>query len=399
MIRLNSFLHRERLADITGRWLIDQLEPSDLRTIKELTNYNCLLAPIVLDDVATYIFGEMSGTTVESFPATTKGVLKDFLVAHPTVTNHRIEEIIRRYQKYPQDFYRETPFDGRVFFCRTPEGAIRYCGSTRRKRFKRIAEKSSRRVIDFVFGQIRGEAEQLARERAVQLGVPMDRLVTPMDKQEEEFVHAERRVLKRIRNGMFLKDVPKLEINDAFGVKATCEDVEVQKLTAALERHPRMSIVECELHSGAYNSVNITLRYTIDKEALRRRPPAGKALERMAARGIPPEEALAGYDRFVTEGEDDLLLEVIVTNFLECLESEIGRSMHEERILDQRSKEQYRGSLASNIAALLEFMWSLRRYPSDHISDIPIKMWIKYVPDYYESVMKGTYNVAESIYL
>jgi hypothetical protein len=307
--------------------------------------------------------------------------------------------MIRRYQKYPQDFYRETPFDGRVYFHRTPDGTVRFCGSTRRKRFKRIAEKSSRRVIDFVFGQIRDEAEQLARERAVALGVPMDRLVTPMDKQEEEFVHAERRVIKRIRNGQFINDLPKLDINDAFGVKATCEDVDVQKLTALLERHPRMSIVECELHSGAYNSVNITLRYVVDKEALRRTPPSGNALERLAARGIPPEETLAGYDRFIREAEDHLLLEVIVTNFLECMESEIGRSMHEERILDQRAKEQYRGSLAANIAALLEFMWSLRRYPADHIDEIPIKLWIKYVPDYYESVMKGTYNVAESIYL
>ena len=398
MIRLNSFLHRERLADITGRWLVNRLEPGDVRTLKELVNYNCLLAPLVLDDVASYAFGGLVGPPVESFAASTKGALKDFLAAHPPHTNHRIEEMIRRYQKYPQDFYRETPFDGRVYF-KTTDATTQYLGSTRRKRFRRIAEKSARRIIDYVFAQIKVEAETLAHERALQLGVPMDRLITPVSKQEEEFVHAERRIIKRIRTGQFTTDMPLLDINDVFGVKAMCEDVDVQKLTGLLERHPRMHILECELHSGSYNSVNITLRYTIDREALRRSPPSGRSLEKLVARGIASEDALQGFDRFIQEAEGELTLEVIATNYLEGLESEIGRSMHEERIMSQRALEQYNGSLANNVAALLEFMWSLRRHPSDQLDEIPIKLWIKYMPDYYESVMKNTYNVAESIYL
>jgi hypothetical protein len=398
MIRLNSFLHRHTLADITGRWLCDRLEPGDVRTLKELVNYNCLLAPLVLDDVASSIFTEMVGLPVQSFAASTKGALKDFLVAHPPHTSHRIEEMIRRYQKYPQDFYRETPFDGRVYHQSTGD-AVQYLGSTRRKRFKRIAEKSARRIIDYVFQEIKEEAETLAHERALQLGVPMDRMITPVSKQEEEFVHAERRIIKRIRTGQFIKDLPQLDINDVFGVKAVCEDVDVQKLTALLERHPRLHILECELHSGSYNSVNLTLRYSVDRDMLRRSPPSGRALEKLVARGLTSEQALRGFERFVEEAEDDLTLEVIATNYLEGLESEIGRSMHEERIMSQRAQEQYHGSLANNVAALLEFMWSLRRHPSDQLDEIPIKLWIKYMPDYYESVMKGTYSVAESVYL
>jgi len=398
MIRLNSFLHRDTLADITGRWLCDRLEPGDVRTLKELVNYNCLLAPLVLDDVASSIFTEMVGPPVQSFAASTKGALKDFLAAHPPHTSHRIEEMIRRYQKYPQDFYRETPFDGRVYH-KTTEDAVRFLGSTRRKRFKRIAEKSARRIIDYVFAQIKEEAETLAHERALQLGVPMDRLITPVSKQEEEFVHAERRIIKRIRTGQFINDMPLLDINDVFGVKAMCEDVDVQKLTGLLERHPRLHILECELHSGSYNSVNMTVRYTVDRDMLRRSPPSGRPLEKLVARGITAEDALRGFERFVDEAEDDLTLEVIASNYLEGLESEIGRSMHEERILSQRAQEQYCGSLANNVAALLEFMWSLRRHPSDQLEDIPIKLWIKYMPDYYETVMKGTYRMADSVYL
>jgi hypothetical protein len=398
MIQLNSFLHRAELADIIGRWLVDRLDPKDLRSLKELVNYNCLLAPLVLDDVATTIFTEMAGPPVASFPASTKGMLKDFLVAHPRLSTHRVEEMVRRYQKYPQDFYRETPFDGRVYHQSTAD-SVRYLGSTRRKRFKRIAEKSSRRIVDYVFRQIKEEAERLAHERAAQLGVPMDRLLTPFSKQQEEFVHAERRVIKQIRTGQFIKNMPRLEINDVFGVKIVCEDVDVQRLTALVERHPRLHLVECELHSGAYNAVNITVRYVLDKPKLKAAGPAEKTVEKLVSRGFTPDEARTGYARFIDGAEDHLLLELIATSYEDAMESELGRCMHEERILEQRSQEQYRGSLASNVAALLEYMWSLRRYPGHHIDEIPIKLWIKYMPDYYESVLKSTYNVTESIYV
>jgi hypothetical protein len=145
MIRLNSFLHRHTLADITGRWLCDRLEPGDVRTLKELVNYNCLLAPLVLDDVASSIFTEMVGLPVQSFAASTKGALKDFLVAHPPHTSHRIEEMIRRYQKYPQDFYRETPFDGRVYHQSTgasPKNPPAASSTTCSRRSKRRPKRS-----------------------------------------------------------------------------------------------------------------------------------------------------------------------------------------------------------------------------------------------------------------
>lgn len=246
---------------------------------------------MVLDEVATDLFQRMAPAGVESLPLGRKGILKDFLVDHPLHTNARIGEMMARYRKYPQDFYRETPIDGRLYFTRNDD-IVRTLGTTRRKRFKRIAEKCSRRIIDYVFERIKGEAELLAKERAMRLGVPLGRLNTPIEKQKEEFVHAERRVVKRIRLGTFLDDMPLLDINDVFGIKVFCEDAEVAKLTGQLQGHPRMEILEYELHSGAYNALNIVLKYRIDKDRVATLPPSGDVLAAYADRGLTPSEVL-----------------------------------------------------------------------------------------------------------
>ncbi len=398
MIRFNSFLHRLELADIIGRWMVDQLQPTDVRQLKELISFNGHLSRLVLDEVATGVFGQLLGHEVKSLPVSRKGVLKDFLADHPPYTNPRIRQMVSRYRKYPQDFYRETPFDGRIYF--DPNGGKhRIIGSTRRKRFKRIAEKSSRRILDHIFKRIKDEANRLAQKRAEQLGVPLDRLVTPEHKQVEEFAHAERRIVKSLRTGTFLTDMPLLDINDVFGIKAFREDTEVAKLTKLLREHPRMDILEYELHSGNYNALNLTLSYRIDKDRLAAQAPAGSTLTTFADRGLHPPDIREDYQRFIHEAEDELVIELIITNYQEGLESEVGRAMHEERILAQRDDQQYRGSLARNIAALLEYMLVLRRHPSDHIDELPIKLWIKYMPDYFESVMKEAYGETDTVFL
>lgn len=398
MIRLNSFLHRLTLSDIIGRWMMDQLKPADVRILKELVNYNCHIAPLVLDDVATTILGELARGPVESVAVHTKGHLKDYLVGHPWHRNDRVDEIIGRYQRVPQEFYRETPFDGRIYLQRS-DGKERYVGSTRRKRMKRISEKSARRIIDYVFGRIKNEAQTLANERATQLGVPVDRLVTPSGQQEEEFIQAEQRIMDQIRTGQIRGQMPPLDINDVLGIKAVCDDDDVKRLLSILESHPRLHIIELEQHSGVYNALNVTLRLQVDKDALRRNAPTGAALDKFRSRGLADSDVAHDYRRFINEGEDHLLLELIVSSYQETLESEIGRAIHEERVMKQRAAQQYRGSLARNIAALMEFMMALRRFPRDDIKDIPIKLWIKYMPDYFESVMKATYGIGESEYL
>ena len=50
-------------------------------------------------------------------------------------------------------------------------------------------------------------------------------------------------------------------------------------------------------------------------------------------------------------------MEIIFSDYQEMLESEIGRCIHEDRIIEQRLYQPYRGPLARNIQHLLEYLF------------------------------------------
>jgi hypothetical protein len=90
---------------------------------------------------------------------------------------------------------------------------------------------------------------------------------------------------------------------------------------------------------------------------------------------------------------------MIVASFEEFLESEIGRSIHEERIQAQRSHHDYNGHLATNIRFLMNFMLSLCRSPwFNDLNDVPIKLWVKYIPDSLERVIGRLYVPEEYLF-
>ena len=109
-------------------------------------------------------------------------------------------------------------------------------------------------------------------------------------------------------------------------------------------------------------------------------------------RGFHAAEVGRQYREFVESGEDEVGFEMIAVSFQEFLESEIGRSIHEERIQAQRAQREYNGRLASNVRFLMEFMLSLCRSPwCTDLEDIPIKLWVKYMPDSIERVVRKLY--------
>ena len=83
-----------------------------------------------------------------------KGDLKEVLVSSPPIRNPRIDELIQGYHGDPGRFYRETPFNGRLFF-RPVDNGYEYIGSSRIKRIRRLAERSARK----------GDCEVVERER------------------------------------------------------------------------------------------------------------------------------------------------------------------------------------------------------------------------------------------
>jgi hypothetical protein len=105
-------------------------------------------------------------------------------------------------------------------------------------------------------------------------------------------------------------------------------------------------------------------------------------------RGFDTSRVEADYREFIETAEDHVILEIIVSTFQEFLESEIGASMHEERVIELRSLKEYQSHLAVNVRYLMNYILALCRAPGDvEMADVPIKLWVKYLPDTIEQIL------------
>ncbi|HOO40601.1 MAG TPA: hypothetical protein PK653_04120, partial [Syntrophales bacterium] len=89
----------------------------------------------------------------------------------------------------------------------------------------------------------------------------------------------------------------------------------------------------------------------------------------------------------------DVCLEIILISYQENLESEIGRCIHEDRIIEQRRGKQYRGHLAKNIEYLMEYLFTFPSSGRLEVGELPIKLWNCYLPDYFDEVMKQLFHI------
>lgn len=392
MLYLESFVHRVRLAEIVSRWMVNQPKPSDVQQLKTIVNLNSYIARIWVDALAREILLGLYGKEPYSHVAKTKGQLKDFVTRHLTRSTPRIEEMVARYRRFPEDFYRETPFDGRIYYNRENNTPV-YLGSTRIKRSRRIAEKGARRIVDFMFERIRANADSLAEERARKLGIPKSQLITSPEEMVDEFRHAERRLIKSIKQGTIQSELPILSIPDVVGIKLIVEPADVPRLLEVLRANASCRLLEQEHHTGSYNAINLRLAHMIPRALLEARPPSGDALRILGNRGFDTSRVASLYGEFLESAEDHVLLEIIVSSYEEFLESEIGRCMHEDRVLTQRTHPDYRSHLAQNVRYQMDYILSLCISPhQETVQDVPVKLWVKYMPDTLERMLRGLFD-------
>jgi hypothetical protein len=396
MIKINSFIHRQVLDDIIRRWMYDEACPADADLITRLVYFNHAYVSRYLDEFAGLIFRELHRKQLSFRSVLIKGGLKDALVSDPPYRNERIDELIRDYHRNPGRYYRETPFHGTLYF-RRYNGGEECVGSIRIKRVRRLAEKSARRIIDRIFVTIKRHADALADERALRLGIPRGDLLTAPEDMTEEFLQAENRLLDDLRGKRPIAGAgEELAINDVAGIKVILEESGQRKLTELLLRLPDCEIVEEERHTGRYNATNLIVRYRPPREAILARPLGRGLLDVMQGRGFSPDEANSAFAEFVRSGEGDVLLEIILSTYQEMLESEIGRCIHEDRIIEQRLRQQYRGPLARNIQCLMEYLFTFPSSPSScrcELGELPIKLWHHYLPDYFDEVLKQLFHI------
>ncbi len=390
MIRINNFLYRQEFSALTRRWFHNQLDNNDPPRLKELINYNSLWLERINKYITQWLFSRLTGQPVHVQQVNTKGELKDLLVQNPPYVNDRILHLIERYQRNPERYFRETPFLGTLFAVQR-NGQWAYVGSSRIKRVRRIAEKGARRITDYIFARLQDQTRD-----QTQLSQTPKSWNQPWSVSAEamldEYERAERNLSATLRRGHLFAPHLEFVLDDVLGLKVIVEPEQEKEVLQLLERDTQCELVEIEQHRGHYNATNVVFRFFPNIEEMLAPKLSSLALDRLSFRGIS-DTAQEKFCSFVREGEPSIHIELIMTQYQEMLESEIGRSMHEQRLLRQRVNQSYRGHLARNVSYLMEYIFAWGISPRTTISKLPIQIWNQYLPDYFDEVIKDLFQI------
>ena len=392
MIHINNYLHRAEFYDLVRRWMYNDVISSDAGRITRLVNFNNAFIARLLHQFSMLLFRDLHGVEPRHSPVRRKSVLKDAICENPPYYNQRIEQLVSDYYAHPEHYYRETPYHGSLFFCEK-DGEMRYVGSNRIKRVRRLAEKAARRIIDRIFEAIKVHAEALAENRARAMGITVNHLVSEPEDMLAEFLWAEKRMQDDLHNHRPLPVDEDLAINDVAGIKVILEKSEQVRVLDFLRESHACEIIEVEPHKGHYNATNLLIEYNPDKEAIIAHPLSQALIELIQSRGLDVSQTQQEFADFVRRGEESVHVEVIISNYQEMLESEIGRCMHEDRIIEQRLRQEYRGHLSKNVEYLMEYLFAFAISKQSKIEDLPIKLWNRYLPDYFEEVVKSLFDI------
>jgi hypothetical protein len=385
MITITGFIHRETLHDLIGRWMLDRFEPSDPTALLELVHFNSVYVARYLPLLAEGLLQGVHGARISRRTCFTKGDLKDQLVAYLPGASERSSRLVADYRADPGRFYRETPFRGTLFFADS-DGQRRYVGSSRIKRIRRLAEKSARKVVDWLYEEILRQSR--SDPRLPESGATIGDLAHDLDRLE-----AQGRVLMHRLRAMPVPGWPHdVEINDVAGIKVViAPDMQRRPLQVLLDMGCRL--VEREVHRGDYSAVNLLVDVCPDKDRILAQGLPEKVVRVFGAHGISPRETRRMFETFVLGGEPAVRVEIICSDAEETLESEIGRCMHEDRIIRQRLGRTYQGHLSRNLEFLLEYLFALPAAPEARLDRLPVRLWERYLPDYFDEVKRALFRV------
>lgn len=390
---LTGLVQRDRLFEVATRWFRDWLEPEDGRFATQVFIYESLIsgptARKFLADIIRVIYDE----PFQLRRMTLKDQVREAILASCLAPTAEIRTHIEQYRALPEEFFPRTPVDLMLATGRNGE----LLGMTRIKRMRRVAEKASRRVADRLAGAIRQHARGLAQARARAAGIPLENLVTSPRQMELEFETAERLISQTFRDRQLIFKPLDLRIDDFIGFKFIGTPDEQDRLERAIRAHPRTTLVEREVHQGDYNATNLL----VDLEL----PPAAEIVASMCerswdfalGRGLDPEDLERGFPDYVHTGARTFRAEIILTTYDELVESEFGRSIHEVRILDQRSKDSYTGRIATNASYIIEYLLMVGLSPTVAIDSLPVKMWGRYLSETFSSAVWQLFGIQHGV--
>ncbi len=392
---LTGLVQRERLFDITMRWFSDRPEADDARFLTELLLFERRISgPTVQAFVREALaLAGVSGPRAERIR--TKDALREAIIATCRRPSEREAELFARYRARPEEFFPRTPADIELIW----DADDRLVALSRYKRIRRIAEKASRRVADALSEMIEEAAAHLAQERARLRKITLEQLQSSPDEMRGDFERAERLVADAFRDGLVGLVREEMVIDDVVGMKLILPEAAHDELAERLDALDGVSIFACERHRGRYNDTNLLVDLTL--------PPAETIIERTlvegwsggAERGFSDVELAAGFPEFVRSGAREIRTELILASQEELIESEFGRSIHEERILQQRRSRPYSGRIAKNASFLIEYLLRVADSPCTRIGHLPIKMWGRYLGETFSADVAALYGIERRVSL
>ena len=388
---LTSFIHREGLFNITGRWLSGRLEPDDGLRITQILICDGFVVGETLEAMTHLLLGMIHEKPFHKKYIYFKGELRDAICRSAKNITSRADALILQYKNNPDFFYREAPVNGAI--CLNHERHL--FGFYRIKRPRRIAEKANRYIAGWIYKMVQDRAQRMAEERATKSGIPIGELLTPQEEMAREFTDAERIIAEKFKEGTIGLDQSAMTIHDVGGIKIVGNEEQLSHIEKALSDHSMIQIVDKEEHTGNYQANSLILEVPWDKESICRRYMDTRAWEKYLNRGIPEEELRKGLESLLHDAKPTLNIELILSTLPDMVESELGNSIHEERIIVQRNNKVYRGYIPINVEFLIEYLFAVGLSPRIGIDSLPIKLWGRYLPDTISAHIRHLYQMPE----
>jgi hypothetical protein len=179
------------------------------------------------------------------------------------------------------------------------------------------------------------------------------------------------------------------------GIKYITDEESLYQIEEFFLKHQDFKVFERSEHTGNYRAKSIVVEVPWDKEKVCRSFLENRAWEKYLNRGIPETELQKGLGHLLEDAEPRICIEVTLTNFDDLVESELGRGIHEERIIAQRGQSVYGGHIPLNVEFLIEYLFAVAVSPRIHIDRLPVKLWGRYLPDTISYHIRQLYYLPE----
>lgn len=347
---LTALTHRDRLFDVATRWLSGRVEPGDARLISEIFLIDQEITfPTTINFLQDVMKPFVNGpTTLHRLQ--TKGEVRQLLIDSIQSPSARARELFSDYLERSESFFPTTPVDLHAVAGNDGEVAA----MVRLKRVFRIADKATRKIVDRLDREIRGVSTE-----------------TEVTEQ----------VCRSFAAGDLAFSHDDLRIDDVIGAKLIGDPSQLTWIEAAVRAHPKTLSVRRSEHTGSYKDIHLDV--TLQS------PAKGPTIDRLRAmnwdhsirRGLRPDHLVQALPDYVETGTDSFVVEILLTDREELVESEFGRGLHEERIIRQRTDPRFTSQLATNVGLSTLFLMLAAVSPTAEVLEVPITMNGRHLPD------------------